>query len=165
MNLKDKAKVIRHEVTKYLTKTGNSCHFEVGLNKGGKLRADIYAFNYKRKSIVVEIKSGWNDFKTDSKWHNYLPYCHKLYFAVANDFENLDLLKQALKPLAVGLLIVDLQKVNSKYHSKSVKCEISSTQRSIEGTHLRDIIVRLAYRSGKLRTNKNSWLNSIKDIL
>ena len=58
-----KAKLLRHEVSKYLSKMGFSCHYEVGLNRWGKLRADVLAFNYKRRLIVVEVKSSLADYK------------------------------------------------------------------------------------------------------
>jgi hypothetical protein len=165
---KDKAKLIRHEVAKYLSKKGNSCHFEVGLNKWGKLRADVFAFSFKRSVTVVEVKSGWSDYSTDSKWKGYLAFCNKMYLAVASDFPLKPEFLDALKQNGVGLLVVNLDLPSERlkrYHSSSVTCQLNAKSRKVEGEVKRDILVRLAYRNGMLRTNKNNWLNQVKDLL
>ena len=36
--------------------------------------------------MIVEIKSCLLDYRTDGKWQDYLPFCDRLYFAVAADF-------------------------------------------------------------------------------
>jgi Holliday junction resolvase len=163
----NKAKIIRHEVTKYLSSKGYSCHYEVGLNKWGKLRADIFAFNYKREVIVVEVKSGAQDYLKDKKWENYLEFSNKMFFAVDSNFklnEKDDAeFKRKLKEFGVGLIVVNLSADLKKYHSKSVTCKVNSKRRKMSGSSKRDIIVRLAYRNGLLRTNKNSWLKQDLD--
>ena len=167
ISAKNKSKLIRHEVAKYLTKKGNSCHFEVGLNKWGKLRADIYAFSFKRVATVVEVKSSWTDYKSDKKWSGYLDFANKMYFAVAHDFELKPEFVEALKEKGVGLLVVNLDLPSARlnrYHSSSVTCELNAKSRKVKGEVKRDILVRIAYRNGMLRTNKNSWLNQVKDL-
>lgn len=166
-NPKNKAKLIRHEVAKYLSKMGYSCHYEVGLNKWGKARADVFAFNYKRNIVVVEVKSSWIDYKTDTKWRTYLPYANKLYFAVAQDFDFKPEFMEAIKAEGVGLLQVNLGLDKGRldrYHSNSVKCILNAKSKKMDGAFKRDIIVRIAYRNGLLRTNKNSWLNQVKGL-
>ena len=165
---KDKSKLIRHEVAKYLSKMGNSCHFEVGLNRWGKLRADIFAFSFKRVATVVEVKSSWADYKTDKKWHGYLEFSNKMYFAVANDFELKPEFMEALKDAGAGLLVVNLDlpsNILKRYHSKSVKCVLNAKSRKVKGEVKRDILVRIAFRNGMLRTNKADWLNQVKDLV
>lgn len=154
----NKSKFIRNEVAKYLTKKGYSCHYEVGLNKGGKARSDIFAFNYKRDVIVVEVKSCAADYLSDSKWTTYLPFCNKMYMAVDTDFiVTIDFL-ETIKQHSVGLLIVDLRNPRlSLYHSKSVRCEENAKRKPMDGNAKRDILVRLAFRNGNLRTNKENW--------
>ena len=155
------AKVIKLEVTKYLSNKGFSCHHEVGLNKKGKLRADILSFNYKRKMIIVEVKSCWKDFQTDKKWKLYIPFCNYMYFAIGTNFEIREEFLNTLKQEKIGLLIVDLEKskIKSKiYHSKTVTCQINPRYKKQDKDYKRDIIVRLAYRNGFLRTNKKNWI-------
>ena len=57
---------------------------EVGLPNGR--RADIMALSPKGRIAICEIKSGIDDYRTDQKWGEYLPYCDLFYFAVAPDF-------------------------------------------------------------------------------
>ena len=155
---KTRAELIRHEVTKYLTGRGMSCHYEVGLNSRGKLRADILALNYKRHMTVVEVKSSMADFVSDKKYLGYLPLSTSMYFAFDSDFKITDAIKNEIKSHGIGILIVDCncQKLHL-YRSKSVKVLIGAKTRAMCGEAKRDIIVRLAYRNGKLRTNKNTW--------
>jgi len=64
-------------------------------------RADIVGLNKKGQVIIVEVKSGHNDFATDSKWPDYLTHCDQFYFGVGVDF-NLELL-----PDDVGIMVAD----------------------------------------------------------
>ena len=49
-------------------------------------RADVVALSGGGDIIIVEIKSCLLDYQSDGKWHDYLPFCDRLYFAVAADF-------------------------------------------------------------------------------
>lgn len=66
-----------------------------------KRRADIVAFNDASEIIIVEIKSGRADFRSDQKWPEYLEFCDRFFFAVAPDFPR-DIL-----PSQHGLIIAD----------------------------------------------------------
>ena len=35
---------------------------------------------------IAEVKSGLDDFRTDRKWGEYMPYCDAFFFAVAPEF-------------------------------------------------------------------------------
>lgn len=153
------ARLIYKEVAKYLSNKGYSCHYEVGLNKWGKLRADVLAFNYKQEVIIVEVKSCWQDYKTDTKFLGYLDFCHKFYFAVSQDFPLKAEFLAKLKEHKIGLLIVDLASPRIHlFHSRSIQCGASARLRSLDKEISNKIILRLAYRSGKLRTNKQKWM-------
>jgi hypothetical protein len=78
---------------------GYGCLTEVPLGSGR--RADVMAINEKGETVIVEIKSGAIDFRTDGKWHEYREWCDLFYFAVAEDFPR-DLL-----PADVGLIVAD----------------------------------------------------------
>ena len=54
-----------------------------------------------RRLLGGLVKSSIADFRADSKWPEYLPYCDQLYFAVANDFPH-DLI-----PDETGLIVAD----------------------------------------------------------
>ncbi len=50
---------------------------------------------------IVEIKSCLLDYQSDGKWQDYLPFCDRLYFAVAADFP-CDVI-----PNSAGLILAD----------------------------------------------------------
>ena len=64
-------------------------------------RVDIAAIGLSGEIWIVEVKSSIADFRSDSKWPEYMPYCDQLYFAVANDFP------QDLIPDETGLIVAD----------------------------------------------------------
>lgn len=64
-------------------------------------RADIAAMGPGGDIWMIEIKSSIQDFKSDSKWREYMDYCDRLTFAVAADFP------QELIPPEAGLIVAD----------------------------------------------------------
>jgi len=72
---------------------------EVGLPNGR--RADIMALGPRGQIAIAEVKSSLEDFRTDRKWGDYLPFCDAFYFAVAPEFPR-DIL-----PGGPGLIVAD----------------------------------------------------------
>jgi hypothetical protein len=64
-------------------------------------RADIAAIDKAGEILIVEIKSCREDFAADDKWHEYLEFADRFYFAVDADFPH------ALLPEATGLILAD----------------------------------------------------------
>ncbi len=64
-------------------------------------RADVVALSPAGDVSIVEIKSCLIDYRTDAKWHDYLEFCDRLYFAVAPDFP------REVIPGEVGLILAD----------------------------------------------------------
>ncbi|MGB0670673.1 MAG: MmcB family DNA repair protein, partial [Rhodospirillales bacterium] len=64
-------------------------------------RVDVMGLNGKGQIAVCEVKSSVADFKSDSKWTEYLDFCDLFYFAVAPDFPH-DIL-----PASEGLIVAD----------------------------------------------------------
>lgn len=64
-------------------------------------RADIAAIGPAGEIWMVEIKSSVADFRADSKWPDYMPFCDQLFFAVGDDFP------QELIPEDTGLIVAD----------------------------------------------------------
>ena len=64
-------------------------------------RADIAALGPGGDVWMVEIKSGVPDFRSDSKWPEYMPFCDRFWFAVDRDFP------QELIPEEAGLIVAD----------------------------------------------------------
>jgi len=64
-------------------------------------RADIMALGPKGELVIAEVKSGPEDYLTDRKWGEYMPYCDAFYFAVAPEFP------RELLPDEPGLIVAD----------------------------------------------------------
>ncbi len=64
-------------------------------------RADIAAIGPAGDIWMIEIKSSVQDFRSDTKWREYMDYCDRLTFAVGADFP------QELIPPEAGLIIAD----------------------------------------------------------
>ena len=50
------------------------------------LRVDVMALGPKGEIWVVECKSSRADFQSDNKWHGYLDWCDRFFWAVGADF-------------------------------------------------------------------------------
>lgn len=84
---------------KLLVALGYAPLAEVGLPNGR--RADLMALGPKGDIVIVEVKSGLEDYRVDRKWGEYMAYCDAFYFAVAPEFPR-DIL-----PEGPGLIIAD----------------------------------------------------------
>lgn len=65
------------------------------------LRVDVMALGPKGEIWVVECKSGRADFNADRKWHRYLDWCDRFFWAVAADFPT------GLLPPDSGVILAD----------------------------------------------------------
>ena len=72
---------------------------EVGLPNGR--RADVMALGPRGDIVIVEVKSGIEDYRVDRKWHEYSPFCDAFYFAVAPEFPD------GVLPDEPGLIVAD----------------------------------------------------------
>ena len=50
------------------------------------LRVDLLALGRKSEIWIIECKSSREDFMSDEKWRNYLPWCDQYFWAVPTDF-------------------------------------------------------------------------------
>ena len=64
-------------------------------------RADLMALSRKGQIVIVEVKSGIEDYRVDRKWHEYMPYCDLFAFAVAPEFP------RQILPDEPGLIVCD----------------------------------------------------------
>ena len=72
-------------------------HWDCGLGR----RADLVGIADKGEIWIVEIKSSIEDFRSDQKWPEYIPFCDRFFFAVHADFP-LELI-----PDEAGLIVAD----------------------------------------------------------
>jgi hypothetical protein len=82
-----------------LTALGYAPLAEVTLPNGR--RADLMALGPKGQILIVEVKSGIEDFRADGKWPEYRPYCDAFAFAVAPEFP------REVLPDEPGLIVAD----------------------------------------------------------
>ncbi len=76
---------------------GALTEFRVGRGR----RVDVIGLNREGRFVIVEIKTSVADFRADSKWPDYLPWCDAYYFAVPAEFPR-DIL-----PEDEGLIVAD----------------------------------------------------------
>lgn len=86
-------------------------------------RVDIIGLNAKGHITVIEIKSSAADFRSDTKWSEYVPYCDSFYFAVGGAFP-VDLL-----PAQHGLLVGDAFEMAVVRHPTEVR-ELKTARRN-----------------------------------
>ena len=65
------------------------------------LRVDLMALGPRGEIWVIECKSGRADFQADQKWHGYLNWCDRFFWAVDGDFPT------AMLPDDTGLILAD----------------------------------------------------------
>jgi hypothetical protein len=65
------------------------------------LRVDVMALGGKSEIWIVECKSCRADFQADCKWHGYLEWCDRFFWAVDADFP------AELLPDGSGLIVAD----------------------------------------------------------
>jgi hypothetical protein len=91
--------------TRLLLDLGYAPITEVSLTNGR--RADLVALDAKGRCIIVEVKSGLADFRSDGKWQQYLDYCEEFYFAVDGAFPLAVLEEATSLPGTTGIMIAD----------------------------------------------------------
>lgn len=97
----------RSDAGKRLAKGVQALFYDLGyasmteVNLKIRRRVDVMGLNDKGRLIIAEVKSSAADFRSDSKWHEYLDFCDEFYFAVDENFP-IDLL-----PEDQGLIITD----------------------------------------------------------
>lgn len=64
-------------------------------------RADVVGLSANGDIWIIEVKSGVEDLRADSKWPDYREYCDVLFFAVGPDFP-VDIL-----PAETGIILAD----------------------------------------------------------
>ena len=93
------AEIVVRGVSRLMHHLGETCLSEFTLKTGR--RVDLIALDRKGAFTVVEVKSSVADFRSDNKWHEYLEFCDRFYFAVPVDFPT------AILPTECGLMVAD----------------------------------------------------------
>lgn len=126
---------IRQIVAGRYTKKRWAVHFEVGLCKHGRLRADVIATNMGAWVEIIEVKSSVADFRSDKKWEGYRKFCDRLWFAMAAPVYAK--VKDDI-PKGIGVYVVG---------PNSIKVVQKSRIKEMDGKLRLNIMARMAYRS------------------
>jgi hypothetical protein len=86
-------------VCRLLADMGYSTLTEFRLTNGR--RVDVIGLGARGDFAIVEVKSSIEDFRSDHKWQEYLPYCDRFFFAVTESFPH------QVVPEACGLIVAD----------------------------------------------------------
>lgn len=137
------ANLIKSSVQRYFTKKCYAVNAEVGLNKGGALRADLLAVNMRGEVVVIEVKSSVADFKSDKKWWHYVDFCSRLYFAVD---EKTYTKIHDLIPKGFGIIVVD--------GSGKAWVKQTASRMEIDADTRLNLVIRLAFRNADFNRYK-----------
>lgn len=150
-------------VSDYYRKKRYSVHSEVGVLPWGKCVADLVAFSMKQEIIIGEVKSCWQDFKTDTKWHNYIKKCDKYYFIFSKETWDKD--SHRILPLiephnVVGVIVVDLDRWWSNnsihYRRHAVRVVKNAKKDELDFETRLWMITKLAYKGGVVSVQRLS---------
>jgi hypothetical protein len=97
--LSPNAQLIARGLCRHLAHAGFSTLTELVLPNGR--RVDVIGIDRAGAIVVAEVKSSVADFRADQKWQEYLEYCDRFFFAVAEGFP------LELVPAACGLYVAD----------------------------------------------------------
>lgn len=86
-------------VARWLEDSGFATLREFKLGNGR--RADVVGLDANGTIVMVEVKSTQNDFRSDTKWLEYVPFCDAFSFAVPPEFP------WQILPADTGVVIAD----------------------------------------------------------
>lgn len=119
-------------VCRFLAARGYSTLTEFPVGKGR--RVDVIGLNREQRFVIVEIKTTLADFRGDTKWPDYLPWCDAYYFAVPDGFPA-DIL-----PPDQGLLVADA------FDAAAIR---EAPERTMNATRRRTQILKFALAAGQ----------------
>ncbi len=88
-----------------LSELGYAAMPEVSLTNNR--RADIVGLDKRGGVILVEVKSCLADFRSDTKWQDYLGYAEEFYFAVDDNFPREVFDEPSSLPDVTGIILAD----------------------------------------------------------
>ncbi|WOL24353.1 hypothetical protein fHeYen902_007c [Yersinia phage fHe-Yen9-02] len=143
MSRPDKTNFITESIVGYWNKKRYSCHVEFGLIKHGNLRADVWCLNTKSDIVITEVKSCWQDFNTDKKWHKYLPFAMRVYFAIDETLyaSHGDRIIARIEEQGCGLIVV--------YRLGSARVMRRASRKIMKNETIAKMLIKAAWRGGR----------------
>ena len=112
----------------------------------GKSRFDVIAvekYNEEPKVIGFEIKTSKSDLKNDTKFENYLKYCHKLFFVVPEDLKDDAVTKAKNSQYKKHIGVISIENNGNMLFAK--RCIASKQKINIDIDNLTGRIIESAY--------------------
>ena len=109
-----------------------------------KLRVDVFGLGRKGEIWIIECKSSRENFRQDKKWHGYLDWCDRYFWAVDLDFPT------EILPDNTGLIIADSYGANIRHYGPNYKLN-AARRKKLTLKFARDCAMRLrSYSDPKL---------------
>lgn len=143
----DTADRIKKLVANYFKRKKRVCFYELGLNRGGKLRADVFVLAMTGHTVVVEVKSSVADFKSfPDKAASYAEFCNQLYLAVEKPLYRK--IKDRI-PAGVGVFVFDEEDGRKKPRVMRAR------NRELDPEVAKSLLIRAAFRNSDTTNRKN----------
>lgn len=140
------ADTLKKRVAHYYSRKHRVAFAELGLNKQGRLRADVFILAMTGHMVIVEVKSSVADWRADFKLLSYVPYCNQLYVAMYKPVY--DKVKDEI-PRGVGAFVFD---PNDGRRAPVVKAAKSN---DMDPDVKQNLLVRAAFRNADNCNRKN----------
>jgi hypothetical protein len=137
---------IKRRVANYFRRKRRVSFYEVGLNKGGRLRADVLVLAMTGHIVVVEVKSSVSDFRTDKKLLHYRPYCDQLYIAL-----NREVYAKVKSEIPEGVGVFIFNPDDGRTAPKVLRAKNVGVDEEVR----KNIVIRAAFRNSDNTNRKN----------
>lgn len=148
MSRRETTKRLTDAATRHYVKKRYAVFPEFGVGHRGERRLDLLCMNFKCNFIGIETKSCRQDYTTDSKWRDYLPYTNKLYILIPRElFESsfFERIQADTKPWGVGIMTDSANGITVVQNAKS---------RPIEDKIVMKTLIKMAWRNGINRAKR-----------
>lgn len=142
----DAADSLKSRVAAYYKKKNRVAFYELGLNKGGRLRADVLILAMSGHIVIVEVKSSVADWRADFKLGNYAAYCNQLYVAF---YRPVYAKVKAEIPKGVGVFIFD------ETDGRRKPTILRAANNDLDEDTRNNLLVRAAFRNADNCNRKN----------
>lgn len=136
---------LKQRVARYYKRKHRVCYFELGLNRGGRLRADVFVLAMSGHIVVLETKSSVRDFLSDYKWELYKDYCNQFYLVFFR--EVYEKVKDKI-PKGTGVFIFEQ---DARRKPKVISCRSQDLDSEVK----HNLIIRAAFRNSDTTNRKN----------
>ena len=137
---------IKQTIAKRFKRKRRAVYFELGLNRKGQLRADVFVLAMNGHVVVVEVKSSVADFRADKKMAGYMEYCNQFYLALPSAVY--EKIKDRFTLQGAGVFVLSDD-------GKSIVKVKAARNRDLDQDVVFNLAVRAAFRNSDTNNRKN----------